>query len=232
MIEIKNIIKVYGTSKDSLKVLNDISISVKKGEFISIIGTSGSGKTTLLNVIGGLDSNYEGEVISLGENLKKLSDKKLSHYRNTNIGFIFQGFNILNHLSALENIRLPERFTDNKKSKEESRKRVLDILKMLSMDDKIDALPSNLSGGQRQRVAIARALYNDPSILLCDEPTGNLDRETGLEILKIFRTLNKEKDITVIIITHEHHIAKLTDRMITIEAGKIIKDEVIKNEVK
>jgi len=228
MINIKNVTKVYDSSVDSVKVLNDVNISIKKGEFLSIIGTSGSGKTTLLNIIGGLDSQYDGKVTVLEQSLKDISDKKLSLYRNKNIGFIFQGFNILNHLSVFENIKLPQRFSDSKETPKEIKQRVNEILKTLSMEDKIDAYPSNLSGGQRQRVAIARALFNNPSILLCDEPTGNLDRETGLDILDIFRRLNKEKEITVIIITHEQHIAKLTDRMITIEKGKIVKDEILK----
>jgi putative ABC transport system ATP-binding protein len=224
MIEVKNVIKKYTKDKDAKRVLDDVSFNVKKGEFISIIGTSGSGKTTLLNLIGGLDTHYDGEVISISENLKKISDKKLSEYRNKNIGFVFQNFNLLSHLTVEENIKLPERFGSNKYG----RKRVEELLKIVGISEQIDKYPNELSGGQKQRVAIARALFNKPELLLCDEPTGNLDRDTGIEILNFFRKLNREFNITIFIITHELHIAELTDRVIKIENGCIESDETTK----
>ncbi len=224
MIEVKNVVKTYSSEKDAKKVLNNVSFSVKKGEFISIIGTSGSGKTTLLNLIGGLDTHYNGEIISISENLKKISDKKLSKYRNKHLGFVFQNFNLLNHLTVAENIKLPEQFSDKKFGM----KRVEELLEIVGIPEQINKYPSELSGGQKQRVAIARALFNKPELLLCDEPTGNLDRETGIEILNFFRKLNKEFNITVFIITHELHIAELTDRVIRIENG-IIESDTLTN---
>jgi len=220
MIKVSNIIKKYTKDKDAKRVLNDVSFSVEKGEFISIIGTSGSGKTTLLNLIGGLDTHYDGEVISFSENLKEISDKKLSKYRNKHIGFVFQNFNLLSHLTVEENIKLPEQFSD----KVFGRKRVEELLEIVGISEQIDKYPNELSGGQKQRVAIARALFNKPELLLCDEPTGNLDRDTGIEILSFFRKLNREFNITIFIITHELHIAELTDRVIKIENGSIESD--------
>lgn len=220
MIKVSNIIKRYSNDKDAKKVLNDVSFSVEKGEFISIIGTSGSGKTTLLNLIGGLDTHYDGEIISISKNLKKINDKKLSNYRNEHIGFVFQNFNLLNHLTVAENIKLPEQFSNKKFGQE----RVEELLNIVGIPEQINKYPNELSGGQKQRVAIARALFNKPELLLCDEPTGNLDRETGIEILNFFRKLNKEFNITVFIITHELHIANLTDRVIRIENGSIESD--------
>ena len=220
MIEVKNVIKEYIKNKDVNKVLNDVSFNVEKGEFISIIGTSGSGKTTLLNIIGGLDTHYLGKVVSISENLKEISDKKLSKYRNKHIGFVFQNFNLLNHLTVEENIKLPERFGGGSFG----RKRVEELLDIVGIPEQIDKYPNELSGGQKQRVAIARALFNKPELLLCDEPTGNLDRETGVDIINFFRKLNRESNITIFIITHELHIAEMTDRVIKIEEGIVDSD--------
>ena len=220
MIEIKNVTKKYTKDKDAKKVLNNVSFKVDKGEFISIIGTSGSGKTTLLNLIGGLDTHYEGDVISISENLKKINDKKLSRYRNKHIGFVFQNFNLLSHLTVEENIKLPERFG----GAGFGRKRVEELLDIVGIPEQIDKYPNELSGGQKQRVAIARALFNKPELLLCDEPTGNLDRETGVDIINFFRKLNRESNITIFIITHELHIAEMTDRVIKIEEGIVDSD--------
>lgn len=222
MIKIESVTKTYGTLLDSRKALDDISFKIEEGEFLAIVGTSGSGKTTLLNLIGGLDTHYDGSLTVFSKNLKKLSDHDLSHYRNEYIGFIFQNFNLLNHLSAGENVQLPQRFSNKKINSE---KRIAEIFNIVNISDKIDAYPSELSGGQRQRVAIGRALYNHPKILLCDEPTGNLDRNTGLEVMNFFKKLNQEQNITVIIITHEKHIAEMTNRTIQIEEGKIARDE-------
>ncbi len=224
MINLKNIKKKY----DKDYVLDDVSLDIEKGEFLSIVGRSGSGKTSLLNIIGGLDSKFEGSVLVDNKKLKEMNDKELSFYRNKNIGFVFQSFNILNHLSAYENVALVNRFSEIKLNKKELDKQIRDVFTSLNLEDKINSLPSDLSGGQRQRIAIARAIVNNPLILLCDEPTGNLDKKTGLELIDVFRKLNKEKNITIIIISHEEHIAKLTDRMITIKDGKILKDEKLK----
>jgi len=220
MIEIKNVTKKYTKDKDAKKVLDNVSFRVSKGEFVSIIGTSGSGKTTLLNLIGGLDTHYDGEVLSVEKNLKKINDKKLSKYRNQHVGFVFQNFNLLSHLTVEENIKIPEQFS----SKKFGRKRVEELLKIVGIPEQIDKYPNELSGGQKQRVAIARALFNKPKLLLCDEPTGNLDRDTGVEIINFFRKLNKESNITIFIITHEQHVAKMTNRVIQIEEGIIHSD--------
>ncbi len=224
MISLKEITKKYGDLKDIKTVINNITFDIEEGGFLSIIGTSGSGKTTLLNIIGGLDTKFDGEISVFSKNLKKMSDKELSLYRNQNIGFVFQNFNLLNHLTAAENVMLPARFQKNKIDLQKRLDEVFDIIKL---PNKQKAYPSELSGGQRQRVAIARALFNQPKMLLCDEPTGNLDRETGIEVLSFFKSLNENSNITVILITHEKHIADMTKRTIRLEEGNIIAD--IKN---
>ncbi|MBN2694357.1 ABC transporter ATP-binding protein [bacterium] len=223
MISLKKITKKYADLKDTKTVLNDISFDVEEGGFVSIIGTSGSGKTTLLNILGGLDTKFEGDLSVFSKNLKKMDDNELSLYRNQNIGFVFQNFNLLNHLTAAENVMLPARF---QKNSIDLQKRLDEVFEIIKLPDKQNSYPSELSGGQRQRVAIARALFNSPKILLCDEPTGNLDRDTGVEVLSFFKSLNEKDNITVIIITHEKHIAEMTKRVIRLENGNIISDVI------
>jgi ABC-type lipoprotein export system ATPase subunit len=212
-IVVEGVTKRYG----DFAALSDVSLEIGRGEFISIIGTSGSGKTTLLNVIGGLDRAYEGRVTVESQDLANLSDFELSRFRNESIGFVFQHFHLLPHLSCRENVLLPSFFTRNARGPVEPE----EALRRVGLGDKIDAMPGKLSGGQKQRVAIARALLLRPKIILCDEPTGNLDRRTGEQILELFDALNREEGLTLVIITHEEHISRAAARTLRLEAGQI-----------
>jgi ABC-type lipoprotein export system ATPase subunit len=212
-IVVEGVTKRYG----DFAALSDVSLEIGRGEFISIIGTSGSGKTTLLNVIGGLDRAYEGRVTVESQDLGNLSDFELSRFRNESIGFVFQHFHLLPHLSCRENVLLPSFFTRNARGPVEPE----EALRRVGLGDKIDAMPGKLSGGQKQRVAIARALLLRPKIILCDEPTGNLDRRTGEQILELFDALNREEGLTLVIITHEEHISRAAARTLRLEAGQI-----------
>jgi ABC-type lipoprotein export system ATPase subunit len=213
-IVVEGVTKRYG----DFAALSDVSLTIREGEFISIIGTSGSGKTTLLNIIGGLDRAYEGRVTVESQDLHGLSDFELSRFRNETIGFVFQHFHLLPHLSCRENVLLPSFFARNARRPVEPE----EALRRVGLGDKIDAMPGKLSGGQKQRVAIARALLNRPKIILCDEPTGNLDRRTGEQILELFATLNREEGLTLLIITHEEHISRAAARTVRLEAGQIV----------
>lgn len=215
MISTQNLQKKYGPDT----VLDQVSIDIESGEFVAVVGASGSGKTTFLNVVGGLDRTYEGQITVNDQKLEGLSDKALAQKRNRELGFVFQQFNLLDHLSVLENVMLPAFFA----AESIPQSRGLELLEQVSLKDKAQDRPPQLSGGQKQRVAIARALLSSPSILLCDEPTGSLDKETGLQIMSIFQELN-ESGMTVLLVTHEEHVAKLARRTIRFEAGKVISD--------
>lgn len=224
VVEIKNLAKKYKVGdKESITVLNSITYSFLKGDFVAIIGKSGAGKTTLLNIIGGLDRDYEGEVRILDEDLKRMDDHKLSKFRNKHIGFVFQSFYLLPHLTCAENVALPYLFYkgDDKIDVED---RVRQCLEWVELEDKKDSYPSRLSGGQKQRVAIARALFMEPEIILCDEPTGNLDYETGMNILNILKRLNQEKKITILMVTHEEHIKEMADKVVLLKKGRLIEE--------
>lgn len=225
MIAISNLTKHYGSGEARTKVLDDVSLTIEQGEFVSIIGTSGSGKTTLLNVIGGLDSVWEGDVSLAGRKLHGLGDSELAALRNELLGFVFQQFNLLDHLSALENVALPSFFG---KTTTDPAARAKELLVRVGLGDKLTARPTELSGGQKQRVAIARALFTSPSVILCDEPTGSLDRKTGLTIMALFRQLNEEDGITLVMVTHEEHIARMSGRIIRLEDGVVVED--VRNE--
>ncbi len=213
VIEVRGITKRYG---DAL-ALADVTLSVAEGDFISVVGTSGSGKTTLLNIIGGLDRTYEGEVRVAGRDLRALSDVQLSAFRNETIGFVFQHFHLLPHLSCRENVLLPSFFAREARAVPDA----AEVLRRVGLADKVDAMPGRLSGGQKQRVALARALLHRPKIMLCDEPTGNLDRKTGEQILELLASLNREEGITLVIITHEEHISRAARRVVHIESGRL-----------
>lgn len=203
----------------TIKALDNINIEIDRGEFVAIMGPSGSGKSTLMNLIGGLDSPTKGDILIEGENLKKTKDKKLSAYRNKKIGFIFQSFNLQPMYTALENVILPLYFAKIKqKEKIKKGKAALSIVKLTH---RIKHKPKELSGGERQRVCIARALVNEPSIILADEPTGNLDTKTGKEIINFLRNLTK-KEITIIMVTHNAEMAQLAEKIIKIKDGKLI----------
>ncbi len=236
MIEIVGLKKYYGSDAARTCVLDDVTLTIEAGEFVSIIGTSGSGKTTLLNVIGGLDRDWTGSVSMHGIDVGALPEKDLAVLRNRTIGFVFQQFNLLDHLSALENVTLPSFFRpESVPAKLKSiaaagdprldpATRGTELLGKMGLSDKLDVPPTRLSGGQKQRVAIARALFSSPSIILCDEPTGSLDRKTGVTILQLFRELNQNDGITMVMVTHEEHIARMSDRIIRLEDGVVVSD--------
>ena len=222
--ELKNITKTYVTGDHSLQVLKNFSFTIQKGDFLAIQGRSGSGKTTLLNILGLLDTDYGGEYrLCTPENAellntRHLSDGMLSHLRNQMLGFVFQHFNLLDHLTCLENICIPASFSKPKPSPNDIRTTALQLLQKLGVADKADAHPNQLSGGQKQRVAIARALLLKPRLILCDEPTGALDADTSQEIMALFRDLSKSEGLAFIIVTHDQIVADACDRIIRMDA--------------
>ncbi len=211
MIRLNNVSRSYNSGSSSTTALSNITLNIKKGEFIAIVGPSGSGKTTLLNIIGGLDTPTTGEVLFNKKNLKKLNDDQLSKYRNNEIGFIFQEFHLEPHLSVYDNVLLPAYF-NNKTQKEENRTKKL--IEEVQLSKKSQSKASELSGGEKQRTAIARALINNPQIILADEPTGNLDLKTGATILKLLKTLHKNHNTTLIVATHDEKIAASANKII------------------
>ncbi len=219
IIQFKSVSKSYQMGGSTAKILREADFEVEQGEFVAVVGTSGSGKSTLLNIIGGLDRIYRGEVKVTGQDLARLSDSQISNLRNEKVGFIFQHFNLLEHLSCLENVALPSMFS--RRAVADSLSRARAALERVGMAQRADALPGNLSGGQKQRVAIARALFNNPPLLLCDEPTGNLDAKTGQQIIDLFRALNEEEQITLIIVTHESRVSVAAHRILQLEEGRL-----------
>lgn len=222
IIELKNVKKIYQMGQVQVKALDGVSFKINKNEFISVIGASGSGKSTLLNVMCCLSRPTEGKVLIEGRDIAEMDDNELAVIRGREIGFVFQTFNLIQRLSALENVTLPMWFMG--KSEEERVKKAKNLLEMVGLEHRIKHRPSELSGGERQRVAIARSLANDPPIIVGDEPTGNLDSKTGKEILNIFKDLYKQGR-TVILVTHDADIAKKTKKRIYLKDGKIEKME-------
>lgn len=221
ILETKNLKKYYNSEENTVKALDGVNVSVKKGEFVAIVGTSGSGKSTLLHMLGGLDYPTTGEVIVDGTNLATLSKDEQTIFRRRKIGFVFQNYNLLTLLNAYENITLPIQLD----GREPDEKFIDYILGVLGLEDKKFSLPSKLSGGQQQRLAMARALAVKPAIILADEPTGNLDSKTSREVIDLMKKISKELDQTVVVITHDNEIAKLSDRIIHIEDGKVVNGE-------
>jgi len=219
VIELLDVHKVYKTEFYEVHALNGITMEVKKGEFVAIMGPSGSGKSTLLHLIGCLDKPTKGEVIINGTKTSRLSDGELTRLRRDSIGFIFQQYNLIPTLTALENVELPMIFKGI--PKEERRKRAMELLKKVGIEEIANRKPNEISGGQQQRVAIARALANSPTILLCDEPTGNLDSKTGRQVMDIIKRMNEENQVTVILVTHDFSLADYADRIIRLRDGKI-----------
>jgi len=219
MIKIENIHKYYSTSLQPLHVLKGINLTIEQGEMISIMGSSGSGKSTLLNIMGVLDNYDEGNYYFDNHLLKNLTEREAAIYRNKHLGFVFQSFNLIEYKNALENVALPLYY---QKIKEKERNKIaLHYLDQLGLKDWWHHKPTELSGGQKQRVAIARALITNPKLILADEPTGALDSGNSQDILNLMKTINREKKITMIIVTHEREIAELTDRIIVIKDGVI-----------
>ena len=219
IITVDNVNKTYKNGSLELQVLKNISFKVDKGEFLAIMGSSGSGKSTMMNILGCLDNQYEGKYILDGIDISKSTENELSEIRNKKIGFIFQSFNLLPRLTALENVELPLIYSSV--PKEERHKRANELLEMVGLKDRTHHRPNELSGGQRQRVAIARALVNNPSIILADEPTGNLDSKSEGEIIEILQKLNKMGK-TIVIVTHEPNIGEIAERKIVFKDGEII----------
>jgi putative ABC transport system ATP-binding protein len=222
LIGLENIRKIYQVGTVEVPALRGITLKLEKNEYIAIMGPSGSGKSTLMNILGCLDTATDGDYILAGENVSKLTDDKLAEIRNREIGFVFQTFNLLPRATALHNVELPLIYNGTPASKR--RKISQTALEKVGLADRMDHKPNELSGGQRQRVAIARALVNDPSIILADEPTGNLDSRTGEEIMEIFETLH-EAGNTIVLVTHEEYIAEHSNRIIRLRDGLIERDE-------
>jgi putative ABC transport system ATP-binding protein len=225
IIKLEDVWKTYQMGNVKVNALQGINLSIKDGEFVSIMGPSGSGKSTMMNMVGCLDVPSKGRIFLDKKNIAKLHESELAQIRGRRIGFIFQQFNLIPTLTALENVMLPMSFQN--KPLEERKKRAAELLEMVSLGDRLDHKPSELSGGQQQRVAIARALANDPEVILADEPTGNLDSVTGIKFMGFLRELNKKEGKTIIMVTHDAETAKYADRSEYLKDGKIIK--TIKN---
>ena len=219
VLELRNVSKIFKLDSLDLKVLDNVSLKIKKGEFVAIMGSSGSGKSTLMYIMGCLDNPTSGEVLFEGKSVLGLSEEELAKIRNQKIGFVFQMFNLLPRTSAQANVELPLIYS--KILPEERKKKSQEILKKLSLSERTSHSPSQLSGGEQQRVAIARALITNPSLILADEPTGNIDSKSGKEIMEIFKKLNREGN-TIVVVTHDKEIAKYAQRVIKIYDGRII----------
>ena len=222
MIKLINVYKDYKIDRElTFQALKNINLTIRQGEFTSIMGPSGSGKSTLMHIIGLLDKPTKGEIIIEGKDISTLSDDKLSSLRNEFVGFVFQQFNLINRYTVLENVMLPTMYA-KKELKFDPKERAMELLKSVGIDEKKDSYPNKIYGGQQQRVAIARALIMNPKLILADEPTGNVDSKTGKEILKILTQLNKDKKITIVLVTHEKEIGQQTRRVINIIDGSIV----------
>jgi len=228
IIQIENLFKVYRNGSLEVTALRDVSFSVQVREFVSIMGQSGSGKSTLMNILGCLDSSTSGNYHLDGEDVSQIKGKSLAAIRNRKIGFVFQSYNLLPRLNALQNVELPMIYAGAKGK--HRRQAALEALDRVGLTERIHHKPSELSGGQKQRVAIARALVNEPAILLADEPTGNLDSRSGEEIMGIFQRLNRE-GVTIVMVTHEPDIAEHTKRIVAFKDGRIIRDEPVLNPI-
>ncbi|HEX8954491.1 MAG TPA: ABC transporter ATP-binding protein [Polyangia bacterium] len=214
MIRLESVQKSYGAQP----VLRDVSLTVAPGELLSLVGRSGSGKSTLLHIMGGLDRRYAGKATVLDHDLHALDERRLARFRNREVGFVFQSFNLLDHLTARENVKLPAYFAE--RDTPDADARAVAALERVGIGDKAESRPSALSGGQKQRVAIARALFHTPKLLLCDEPTGNLDSETGAQIIELFRALNRD-GLTLVIVTHEERVSSVASRVLRLVDGAL-----------
>lgn len=218
LINTEKLSKKYGKDDTEIAALDNVTIAIDKGEFVSVMGASGSGKSTLLNLLGGLDFPTEGTVCYEGRNIFDMDDDELSDFRLKKLGFIFQSYNLIPELTVRENILLPKAIAKEK----QDGKRMAEIVEILGLSDRLEHLPQQLSGGQQQRAAIARALVNEPEIILCDEPTGNLDKKSGENVIRLLKMLNETYGITIVMITHDPELAKETSRIIRISDGKIV----------
>jgi ABC-type lipoprotein export system ATPase subunit len=227
VIQLEHISRSYGTGEGAIPALSDLTLDVPAGAFVTVVGTSGSGKTTLLNIIGGLDTDYSGTAVIFGKNLWEMNDRELSRFRNRTVGFVFQHFNLLEHLDALQNVALSAFFSDEDGADNapEPAERAEEVLVRVGLKDKLKKLPGQLSGGQKQRVAIARALFARPRLILADEPTGNLDTNTGGQIISLFESLNKDDGLTVVAVTHEEFLFKNATLALHLEDGRLVNEQ-------
>ena len=228
VIKLDEIHKVYHTGEVDVHAVRGITLNIYPGEFVAIMGSSGSGKSTLMNMIGALDRPTGGHYLLDGVDVSTLDRDSLADLRNEKIGFVFQGFNLLSRTTARENVEMPMLYNRHRIPSHEQHKRAMHALELVGLGQRADHHPNQLSGGQQQRVAIARALVNQPTLLLADEPTGNLDTQTSIEIMGVFQKLN-EQGITIIMVTHELDIARYTKRMVILRDGKVVTDEAVQN---
>ena len=227
VISVKNLVKTYVVGEVQVRALRGINLDVERGEFIAVSGTSGSGKSTFMHIVGCLDKPTSGAYLLDGQDVSRMPKDALAAVRNKKIGFVFQGFNLLSRTSALDNVELPLLYGNIGLKTADRHKRAHEMLELVGLGNRADHHPNQLSGGQQQRVAIARALINNPSILLADEPTGNLDSRTSIEVMGIFQRLNQERGITVVLITHEVDIAEYGTRMVTFRDGQVVADKAV-----
>jgi len=226
VIQLEDVHKIYQTGEVEVHAVQGVSLQISQGEFVALMGASGSGKSTMMNIVGCLDRPTKGKYLLDGIDVSQLNRDDLADIRNQKIGFVFQGFNLLARTSALENVELPMLYTRQRSSGPSQRERAMQALKMVGLGDRADHTPNQLSGGQQQRVAIARGLANNPSLLLADEPTGNLDSRTSVEIMGVFQKLN-DQGITIVMVTHETDVAQYTKRMVVMRDGKVVSDVAV-----
>jgi putative ABC transport system ATP-binding protein len=229
LIELDNVCKVYRLGEVQIEALKSASMSIEQGEYVALIGPSGSGKSTLMNTLGCLDRPTSGSYLLEGEEIVTKSRDQRARVRNEKIGFVFQNFNLLPRTSALENVEMPLLYAKGLSARRRQR-RAIELLELVGLGDRLDHHPGQLSGGQQQRVAIARALVNEPSILLADEPTGNLDSRTGKEVIRLFGELNAQRDLTIVIVTHDQTVARNATRIVVLHDGGIIADTTDLNQ--
>jgi len=227
VISVKDLVKTYVVGEIQVHALRGVNLDVTRGEFLAVTGPSGSGKSTFMHIAGCLDRPTSGQYFLDGSDVARMSKDQLAAVRNNKIGFVFQGFNLLSRTSALDNVELPLLYGSSRLKGSDRRKKAMEMLTAVGLEQRFDHHPNQLSGGQQQRVAIARALVNDPAILLADEPTGNLDTRTSIEVMDIFQRLNRERGITVLLITHEMDIAEYGTRIVSFRDGKVLNDRAV-----
>lgn len=223
MLEARDIHKIYNNGKKELRVLKGVDLKIDKGKFVAVVGPSGAGKSTLLHILGGLDTPTQGKVIFQGEDIYKLKDSELSKIRNKRIGFVFQFYHLLPEFNVLENVLMPALISSELRVKSsEARKRALELLEKVGLKERLNHFSAQLSGGEKQRVAIVRGLINNPDLLLCDEPTGNLDSKAGEEIISLIKKINTENKMSVVLVTHNTELAKISDRVYHLKDGVLV----------
>ncbi len=227
VISVRDLVKTYVVGEVEVRALRGVNLEIERGEFVSVTGPSGSGKSTFMHITGCLDRPTSGQYFLDGADVSRMSKDQLAQVRNKKIGFVFQGFNLLSRTSALDNVELPLLYAGGPLKSAERHSRAMEVLAAVGLENRADHHPNQLSGGQQQRVAIARALINRPSILLADEPTGNLDTKTSIEVMDIFQRLNRDRGITVLLITHEHDIAEYGTRIVTFRDGHVVADRPV-----